>query len=544
MWHVPWRSTGSLQTPRWGLLCVIVVGIGWSYPAASLGQQVAHVARHVTGDNHNHGRSHRNSRRDRGRKHPRRLRLVVATRRPTIGNTVTVDVIARMSRVSRKRERYVVAFGDGSKHKGRGVPNRLRHVYRRHGAFRVRLNIRGRERAQASATVHVHARRRRMPPQPSQWITLPGTMLSYTDVAVLTAEDFNGFTGGGVLWALGTRSGGPVEINFREGLPAGTADEVMGTLMTDPAPQHPLGLAVITLEVTFPQSGINPPHSVGYFSVFDAATGSHILTSAPFNWESASGSLIGYVHGDVRVGTVEFTTIDPAGHVSETAYPGEPGTPGYSGSRVMGPPVAGRVLIGGYSQPEDECATVYVVEVATEATLSQTPCLPNININPSDYYFDGSVFGVPGTPAFFRATGGQLTGAGELGPSKSGSFINPGARSDLTVVQNEGYSYFVSTSSWTTVFTATPEQTFTPYGVADDDVWVDTSHWEGVEYIGGHIVIDGHTGAQLSDNWKVYPIAGGEGWTLTSTPDTCCTSLYEYLLRSTGTLLASLNSVP
>ena len=548
MWRVVWGSAGSLQAYRWGLLCAIVVGIGWSYPAASLGQQIRHATRQVTGDHH--GRSHRNGRRGRGRKHTRKLRLVVATRRPTVGNTVTVDVIVRMSRVPRKRERYVVAFGDGPKHKGRGVPNRLRHVYQQHGTFRVRLRIRGRERAHASVTVHVHIRRRHTPPHRRQqpaWLTLPGTMLSYSDVAVLTAEDFNGFTGGGILWALGTRSGGPVEIHFREGLPASTSDEVMSTLMTDAAPEHPLGLAVITLKVTFPQSGINPPHSVGYFSVFDASTGDHISTSASFNWESIDGSLIGYVKDDVRVGTEEFTTIDPAGHVSETAYPGEPRTPGYPGSSVVGPPVAGRILIGGYGQPGDECPIVYVVEVATEKTLSQTPCLPKgISIDngkSSNYYFDGSVFGVPDTPAFFRATGGQLTGAGQLG-NESASFIYPGARSDLTVVQNEGFSYFVSINSWTTVFTATPEQTFAPYGIADDDVWVDTSHWEGVEYIGGHIVINGHTGAQLSGNWKVYPIAGGEGWTLTSTPDTCCTSKSEYLLRSTGTLLASLNSVP
>jgi hypothetical protein len=112
--------------------------------------------------------------------------------------------------------------------------------------------------------------------------------------------------------------------------------------------------------------------------------------------------------------------------------------------------------------------------------------------------------------------------------------MNPGARSDLTVVQNAGYSYFVSTTSWQTGFTATPGQSFTAYGVADDDVWVDTPR--------GAIVIDGHDGHEVANDWKVFPLAGGAGWTLTSTSDVCCDR--EYLLRSSGPLLVSLSSVP
>jgi hypothetical protein len=206
--------------------------------------------------------------------------------------------------------------------------------------------------------------------------------------------------------------------------------------------------------------------------------------------------------------------------------------------------------VEGYDQAPDACPTVYVVDVATEATVSQTRCLHDIdNRDYSNFYFDGSVFAVPNTPTFFLAASGQpLTAAGQLGPDSfdtgtaSAGFMNPAARSDLTLVQNNGYSYFVSTTNWQTVFTATPDQVFSAYGIADDDVWVDTSHWEGVDYVGGRIVIDGHNGHEVAADWNVFPVAGGSGWTLASTQDVCCES--EYLLRSSGTLLTSLSSVP
>lgn len=389
-------------------------------------------------------------------------------------------------------------------------------------------------------------------PQPpaQMWITLPGTVLSYSDVALLTAEDFLADTDAGYLWVLGTRSGEPVRIDYTDGVPPGTSIHVAGALLTDPIPGHPLGLAVMTLAVTFPQEGINPPHTVGYFSVFDAASGEHLTTSAPTDPEAVSGSLVGYLNGDVRVAGNDFATIDAAGNVAHVPFPGQGSSDTATGSFALSPPVAGRVLVGGYDQPPGGCPTVYVVDVATEKTLSQTSCLHDIDDRSySNIYFDGSAFAMPNTPAFFLAANGQqLTGAGQLGPDSfttgtgTAQFLKSGVRSDLTVVQNGGYSYFVSTANWGTVFTSTPEQVFTPYGVADDDVWVDTSHWEAEEYVGGRIVIDAHTGREVAPGWSVFPIAGGAGWTLTSTQDVCCEA--EYLLRSSGTLLTSLSSAP
>jgi hypothetical protein len=332
---------------------------------------------------------------------------------------------------------------------------------------------------------------------------------------------------------------------------------VADTLMTEPTAGHPLGLAVITLLVKFPQSGISPPHTVGYFSVFDAATGARLVTSAPVSEESVRGQLLGYMGGKIRLeagGPIagsndDLATVTPTGGVTRAPFPGVEGTPGYNGSSVLDLPVAGRVAVGGYAEPLDECPTIWVVDIATEAVVSQTPCLPDIADPLSGVYFDGAAIGVPSAAAFLSASGGQLTWAGQFGQNASKTseparLMKPGVRSDITVLQNGGYSYFVSTTNWSTVFTAAPEQTFVPFGAADGDIWIDTSHWEAEEYIGGPIVIDGLTGREVAKNWNVFPVAGGKGWTLTSenSGDACCAS--EFLLRSSGPLLASLTSVP
>lgn len=388
----------------------------------------------------------------------------------------------------------------------------------------------------------MHARPAPAPPAPpapsSTWLSLPGTALATGNAALLLAEDGNGFTGGGYLWAIGTSSGELVRISLPEGLPPGTTPEVSGSMVTEPSAGHPLGLAVVLLDVTFPEEGINPRHDEGYYSVFDIATGQHISTSAPFDAELAhGGGLVGYFGGNIRLIDEDFVTIDAAGDVTHAPLPA-------AGAFPVGPPVAGHVLLEDYDQPNDVCPTAYVVDVATGTLLSKTPCIGRIDgQNYANVYFDGSVVGVPSANAFFAS--GPLTAPGQLGSNEGDTeFIGAGARSDLTVVQNAGYSYFISTSTWQTVFTATPNQPFTVLGVADDDVWVDTSHWEGDEYVGGRIVIDGHTGAQIAAGWSVFPIAGGAGWTLASTDEGDCLCASDYLLRSAGPLVASLAPVP
>jgi hypothetical protein len=429
---------------------------------------------------------------------------------------------------------------------------------RRHGARGRRHKSRAHPRTPKHRRKgHRHRRKHSVHPALPTWITLPGTVQSYSDAAVLTAENFDGFTGGGYLWAIGTRLGGPIMINYTQGIPAGTTSEVVDTLMTEPVAAHPLGLVVITLLAKFPQNGINPPHADGYFSVFDAATGARLVTSAPVSEESVRGELLGYVAGNIRLeaggptagSTDNLATVTPAGDVTRAPFPGVEGTPGNPGSSVLGHPIAGRFLVGGEGESMNKCPTIWVVDIATEAVVSQTPCLADFADPFLGVYFDGSAIGVPGTAALLSATGGQLTAVGQFnqGAPKTSEpvrFAKPGVRSDLTMVQNEGYSYFVSMTNWATVFTASPQQTFTTFGIADDDVWVDTSHWEGDEYIGGPVVIDGHTGREVASSWSVFPVAGGTGWTLTSenSGDACCAS--EFLLRSAGPLLASLHSVP
>jgi hypothetical protein len=410
-----------------------------------------------------------------------------------------------------------------------------RHVFTRWAAVKCDRHDPG------FRSLRKHRALRRAKPQHARWISLDGTVLAHNDTALLTAENFLGsaFTH---LWSIGTRSGATVVIDLSKGIPGGTTSAVDGALVTAPSSGHPYGLAVVLLGVSFPQNGINPPYSHAYFSVFDAQSGKHLATSAPFD---AGGTPVAYINGAVRLAGGDFATVDQAGHVSQAQLPG-------TGSFVVSPPVSGRVLVEGYAQPSDGCPTVFVVDVATEATVSQSPCIHDIyNRNYSNFYFDGLAFGVPNASRFFLAATAQpLTPPGQLGPdafetgTETAGFLNPGPRSDLTVVQNgaSGYSYVISTTTWQTVFTATPSQTFNALGVADDDVWVDTSHWEGVDYPGGPIVIDGHNGHEVASGWTVYPVAGGAGWTLASAREVCCSR--EYLLRSSGTLLASLRSAP
>lgn len=399
------------------------------------------------------------------------------------------------------------------------------------------------------------------PVQPSKWMRLPGGVLSYTDDAVLTTGSvLSSQPDDDVVWAVGTRSGKPVAIDYSLGTPRDASIRVPGQLLTEPSPGHPLGLAVLTLDVAPSEDDSFDPY--GAFSVFDTATGQRLTTSARFDPDSVSGDLVGYIDGKVRIAGDDFATVDAAGRVTHSPLPGKQGDDFTSGPFVEGPPVNGRVLVAGYDEdpnwepsgePDeepDECPMMYVVDVATQATLSKTPCLhDHFNSNYSDFYFDGSVFAKPGTSTFFSAATGQpVSAAGQLGDdtfvsgSSSAIFLNPGARSDLTIVQNHGYTYFVSTTSWQTLFATTPDEPLTGYGIADDDVWIDTYHWEGTDYDGERLVIDGHDGRVLARDWDVLPVAGGSGWTLARTNGVCCDR--TYLLRSSAPLVSALSSVP
>ncbi len=357
-------------------------------------------------------------------------------------------------------------------------------------------------------------------------------MLGYNEQVLLTEDTvLQGEFGTipPIYHLIGTRSEQSVTINAAEGTPAGTTVSGQQALLTAPEAAHPDGLAVFTLRVSTPPSGITPEQSVGYFSVFDAQTGAHVSLSAPFNVEWLQGGLVAYTGGAIRFADcISFTTITQAGTMTQVPLPGT------GGAYIAVPCVTGHVVNNKalIVSSGEACESIYVVDVVTEATLSQSPCISELYPKLGGWMFNGDVYGIPGTPNFFSAATGQpIQGAAKT----EGTNALTGVRSDLVLANSSnGPSYFLSTSSWQQVFGAPSEDAFRAYGMADDDVWV--------EGAAGRVVIDGRTGATLATSWQVAPEAGGTGWTVAYHPDICCIS--EYLLRSNGTMLESNASAP
>jgi hypothetical protein len=387
------------------------------------------------------------------------------------------------------------------------------------------------------------------PSSSSAWLTLPGTVMTYNDQALLTETTYvHGPDGGGPIYDLiGTRGGSTLTIDDRLGVPAGTTVEGFQSLLTPPRPGHPRGLAALTMRVTTPPSGIEPAHSVAYYSLFDAATGAHILTSAPFDEGLLFDTPMAVVGESLRlVGCGAYVTVAPSGAVSNTPLPGLEGSESNScPARAVSAVVNEEVLI--YSGSED-CPTVYVTNVVTEGVISRSPCLlantthesptfpaPAALSGSGDWFFDGAAYAAPNEPKFFSAaTGAQLEPDGTFALENSG--VLGGIRSNVVLIDSSigsaegGNSYFVSISSWLPAFTASSEQSFRAFGMADDDAWV--------EGAAGRVVINALTGLPLATGWSLFPEAGGTGWTLAGeSTGACCSS--EYLLRGSETMLAA-----
>jgi hypothetical protein len=382
------------------------------------------------------------------------------------------------------------------------------------------------------------------------WLTLPGTVVAYNEEAILTEDGYvHGDNGGGPTYHLvGTRTGYPITIDDQTGLPAGTTAEGFEPLLTPPIAGHPSGLAILPLRVKTPPIGINPETGAGYFSVFDAATGAHLLTSAAFSEALLFGTPVAYLNGDLRLaGCGGYVTITPAGAVSNVAFP--PSSSDTGPSCVVSAVVNDEILV--YS-PLESCESVYVSNVVTQEIVSRSPCLPaddrtTSDISPvplpgsGDWFFNGSAYAAPNAHTFFSAATGS-TLEPEDAFSLETSEVLGGIRSNVALIDPSigdpdvgGPSYFVSTSSWQPVFTASSAQRFRAFGIADDDAWVESA--------AGRIVISALTGSTLASNWHVMPEAGGAGWTLAGeSTGGCCSS--EYLLRSKGTMLASLGTAP
>jgi hypothetical protein len=366
--------------------------------------------------------------------------------------------------------------------------------------------------------------------------------MTYTDDVILTRDSFLGPSGRGedppIYYLTGTRAGPFISIDGRAGLPSGTDVQGEGQLLTTPAPGHPRGLAILVLRVTTPPSGIDPERTQEYFSVFDGASGDHLLTSAPFDPGAIEYLPVAYDGGALRsAGCGRYSSVDEAGHVSYVPFPGHGTQPGTE-SCAATTPVDGKILIAGYDQEPDACPTVYVSDVVTQTTISKSPCLRQVDVT-TGWFFDGSAYGVRGTPAVFSAAdGSQLTSDGEFSIDEHQAVFLGGIRSAVALVYPDspgyGSSYFIATSSWQPVFVASPDQGFTPYGIADGYAWVDAA--------GGRVVIDARTGSTVASDWRIYPFAGGLGWTLASESDVCCDS--EYLLRSDDTMLSALDTAP
>ncbi len=416
-----------------------------------------------------------------------------------------------------------------------------------HTARKHKRSKRKRRRAHARHHPPKHKRHSTQSPNP-QWITLPGNVIAYNEDAILTEDGYvHGDSGGGPIYHLvGTRHGSPITIDARVGVHPSTTVEGSQSLLTPPLPGHPRGLAVLTMRVTTPAIGIEPARSSAYYSLFDAATGAHILTSGPFEEGPLFDEPVAVVDESLRfVGCGSYVTIAPSGAVSKTLLPGSKSLePEDCTPRAVSAVVNEQVLI--YSEVEG-CPTVYVTNVVSEGTISHSPCLsantihevptpapmPAARSGSDDWFFNGAAYAATDEQRFFSAaTGVPLEPESTFALEDSG--VLGGVRSNVVLIDG-GDSYFVSTSSWLPVFTASSAQSFQAFGIADDDAWV--------EGAAGRVVISALTGAPLATGWSVFPEAGGTGWTLVGeSTGACCSS--EYLLRGTGTMLASLRTAP
>ena len=419
------------------------------------------------------------------------------------------------------------------------MPRQLQHGYAAPGRYRLKLTIGyGRHRhASAGLWLEVGAQ-----PPPQIWFKIDGNVVATSDDAILSISNGPTFT------LLGTRSGNPMTLDPRIGLPPETEITVgldgyweYGTL-TSPTPEHPQGAAIITMETQTQPHGIDPPTFGFNYAVFDVATGQHVLTSSTAPRETGPVPLTLFPDGSIGVGDSSYQVMTPAGQVTELPLPGE-------GPFIVTSVVGGRVLVLSEGAPEEGCPAISVYDVNAKAPVSSSGrCLrrkPGLSLTGS--FFDGSAYGIAEDPFIYSAaTGTSLTEEGEFGSPEAfeqGEMTiryMAGVRSDLVLAYRdeygEGPSYLLSTSTWRPVFTAPETSSFTPYGIADDDIWVEAA--------AGQVVIDGHSGAQLASNWSVAPVAGGQGWTLvTNNPSGCCVA-DEYLLRSSGTLLENLPTAP
>jgi hypothetical protein len=416
-----------------------------------------------------------------------------------------------------------------------------------HPARKHKRSKRTRRRAHARHHLPKHKRHNTQSPNP-QWITLPGNVIAYNEDAILTEDGYvHGDSGGGPIYHLvRTRHGFPTTIDDRVGVPPGTTVEGSQSLLTAPMAGHPSGIAALVMRVTTPAIGIEPEHSSAYYSLFDAATGTHILTSGPFEEGPLFDEPVAIVGESLRfVGCGSYVTIAPSGAVNKTPLPGSTSPePEDCSPRAVSAVASEQVLV--YSEVEG-CPTVYVTNVITEGTISHSPCLSANTVHEvptpapasaalsgsDDWFFNGAAYAAPNEPRFFSATtGAALEPDGTF--TLEHSDVLGGIRSSVALIDG-GDSYFVSTSSWLPVFTASSDQSFRAFGIADDDAWV--------EGAAGRVVINALTGAPLATGWSVFPEAGGTGWTLAGeSTGACCSS--EYLLRSTGTMLASLRTAP
>ena len=431
---------------------------------------------------------------------------------------------------------------------------KMRFLPRRPGRYHVRVALYAHGRRVFTSAVRIlviAARKPRAPASPARpsWLTLPGTVTAFNELVLLTETTYvHGPGGGGPIYDLvGTQGGAVISIDDRSGVPSGTEIEGGSSMLTPPLPGHPHGIVVLTMRVSTPASGIEPEHSSGYYSLFDAATGAHISTSAPFEIGLLDAAPVAVVGESLRlIDCNAYFTVSPTGTVSESPLPG-PASPEQDNCARRGASavVNEEMLIYSYSET---CPTVYVSNVVTEAVVSRSPCL-RTNIEHStptlpaaaatsgsrDWFFNGAVYGVEDEPRLFSAATGAPLEAGGTFALEDGEALG-GVRSSVALINwGDGDSYFVSTSTGLPVFTADGEEHFSASGIADNDAWVEGS--------AGRVVISGVTGGLLASTWKVYPVAGGTGWTLaTEANGACCNS--EFLLRSREPMLAAHGDEP